>query len=62
MDGYAKVAGLMGHHNEIASFRCFGTLGFQNLLYLQAELIELENELQALALAEKSSNYPSSSL
>lgn len=62
MDGYAKVARLMGNHNEMASFRCFGALGFQNLLYLQAELMELESEHQALALADKSSTHPSRSL
>jgi hypothetical protein len=59
MDGYARVARFMGNHNEMAAFRGFQVLGFQNLLYQQAELIELETELQALALADKSSDHPS---
>jgi hypothetical protein len=62
MDGYTKVARLMGNHNEMAAFRGFQALNFQNLLYQQAELIELETELQALALADKSSDHPSRTL
>lgn len=52
----------MGNHNEMAMFRSFQTLGFQNLLYLQAELSELEQDLKSLALADKSSNHPCRSL
>jgi hypothetical protein len=52
----------MGNHNEMAAFRGFQALGFQNLLYQQAELIELETELQALALEDKSSDHPSRTL
>jgi hypothetical protein len=48
----------MGNHHEMAVFRGFQVLSFQNLLYQQAELIELEAELQALALADKSSDHP----
>src|SRR6266496_3111738 len=59
MDGYTRVARLMGNHHEMAVFRGFQVLSFQNLLYQQAELIELEAELQALALADKSSDHPS---
>jgi hypothetical protein len=59
MDGYTRVARFMGNHNEMAAFRGFQVLGFQNLLYQQAELIELETELRALALADKSSHHPS---
>ena len=62
MDGYTRVARLMGNHNEMAAFRGFQALSFQNLLYQQAELIELETELQALALADKSSDHPSRTL
>jgi hypothetical protein len=47
MDGYAKVALLMSRHNEYGIVRRFGELNFKNLLYLQAELVELEAQLQA---------------
>jgi hypothetical protein len=49
MDGYSKIAHLMGHHNELAIFRRFSVLNFQNLLYLQAKLTHLEAELEELA-------------
>ena len=58
MDGYAKVATFMGNHNEMTIFRGFQTLGFQNLLYLQAELVELEGDINGLALADKNSSHP----
>src|SRR2546430_9690958 len=49
MEGYSKVAELMGHHNEFGILRRFRTLNMQNLLYLQAELTYLESELKELA-------------
>ena len=55
MDGYAKVALLMSRHNEYGIVRQFGELNFKNLLYLQAELVELETQLRALADADKRS-------
>jgi hypothetical protein len=45
MEGYAKVAALMGTHPEFAMLRRFRTLNLQNLLYLQAEITHLEAEL-----------------
>jgi|SRR5450432_1275086 hypothetical protein len=48
MEGYAKIASLMSHHRELAIFRRFGTLNLQNLLYLQAELTHLEEDLEEL--------------
>jgi hypothetical protein len=48
MDGYAKIAHLMGRHTELGIFRRFGALNFQNLLYLQAKLTRLENDLKQL--------------
>lgn len=47
--GHAKVATLMSHHHEAAIFRKFSKLNYQNLLYLQAELIHLESNLKGLA-------------
>ena len=55
MEGYAKLASLMGAHPEVAIFRRFGALGVQNLLYLQAELVALEDELRQCSLANESS-------
>ena len=52
MDGYWKIADLMGSHTEFAIFRRFRSLNMQNLLYLQAEIIHLEEELVELALRD----------
>ncbi|KAK6079539.1 hypothetical protein SCUP234_05708 [Seiridium cupressi] len=49
MEGYAKLALLMGRHDEVAIFRRFQTLNMQNLLYMQAELAQLEDDLKKLA-------------
>ncbi|MCJ1398042.1 hypothetical protein MMC11_001239 [Xylographa trunciseda] len=46
MEGYAKLAALMGAYPEAAILRRFGALGMQNLLYLQAELVQLESEFR----------------
>ncbi|KAL8838166.1 MAG: hypothetical protein Q9176_005249 [Flavoplaca citrina] len=47
MEGYAKLASIMGAHPEVAILRRFGSLNVRNLLYLQAELIALEQNLRA---------------
>jgi hypothetical protein len=47
-EGYAKVAELMNAHPELAIFRQFRTLNLQMLLYQQAEITHLENELRVL--------------
>lgn len=49
MEGYAKIAQLMGRHDEFAMLRRFGALNMQNLLYMQAELTYLEEDLKNLA-------------
>ncbi len=49
MEGYPKIASLMGAHPEVAIFRRFGALNAQNLLYLQAELVALEKDLRTCA-------------
>lgn len=46
MEGYAKLAALMGAHPEVMFLRRFGALSAQNLLYLQAELVQLEYEFR----------------
>ena len=45
MTGYAKIATLMGAYPEVAIVRRFAALNMQNVLYLQAELINLEARL-----------------
>lgn len=46
MEGYAKLASLMGAHPDVVFLRRFGVLSAQNLLYLQAELVQLEHEFR----------------
>ena len=62
MDGYAKIARLMANHHEMAIFRGFEALAFQNLLYLQAELVYLQDEHQEVAKADKKSGHPTKSV
>ena len=47
MVGHQKLAELMAKHSEVAIFERFDFLNAINLLYLQAELVELEIELKA---------------
>lgn len=56
MEGYAKIAQLMGYSPELGILRRFGALNTQNLLYLQAELMHMEYDLQNLAEVDRSSN------
>lgn len=58
MKGYAKIAQLMGEHPEVAILRRFSTLSAQNLLYLQAELRDLELELSKYAKLDDASEHP----
>ena len=52
MDGYARLGDLMGTNGALAIFRRYGRLNIQNLLYLQAELNELEQELKEIAFED----------
>ena len=56
MEGYAKLASLMGAHPEVAILRRFGGLNAQNLLYLQAEIMALESQLNKDAAQDCASN------
>jgi hypothetical protein len=53
MEGYAKIAQLMSEHPEFALLRQFKSLNMQNLLYLQAEIFHLEEELRDIATHDK---------
>lgn len=47
--GYDHLASFMGFFPEAAIFRRFAVLNAKNILYLQAELLWLEKELEAVA-------------
>lgn len=49
MEGYAKIASRIAAHPELGIYRRFGALNAQNLLYLQAEIHGLEQELRIYA-------------
>lgn len=45
INGYAKVAELMARYDELGILRGFKSLNLQHLLYLQAEIIHLRDDL-----------------
>lgn len=49
MDQYAKVAHLMSKYEEFAILKRFEALSYQNLLYRQAEITYLHEDLEKLA-------------
>ena len=57
MKGYARLALLMGDYPEVAIFRRFSVLSAQNLLYLQAELRDLEVDLRRYAEEDDNSAH-----
>lgn len=50
--GYPQVANFMGEYPEMAMVRRFRGLNARNLLYLQAELVQIEKELLELEKAD----------
>ena len=46
VSGYPKLAGQIGIRPGLSIFRRFGSLNSENLLYLQAELVLLEQALE----------------
>jgi hypothetical protein len=50
--GYPQVANFMGEFPEMAMVRRFRGLNARNLLYLQAELVQIEKELLACERAD----------
>lgn len=50
--GYPKLAALMNLIPETCIFRRFGTLNSLNLLYLQAELTDIERKLQEAQIVD----------
>jgi hypothetical protein len=49
MAGYNEFANLIGSYPELTIYRKFATLTSKNLLYMQAELIYLENQLRVIS-------------
>ncbi|KAE8448777.1 hypothetical protein EG329_008779 [Mollisiaceae sp. DMI_Dod_QoI] len=58
MKGYAKLGWLMGTFPNTAVLRRFSALSAQNLLYLQAELTSLEEDLRKYAAEDDESSHP----
>lgn len=58
MDGYAKLATLMGAYPEVAIIRRFSALNAQSILYLQAELVYLESRLRRYEKEDRESKDP----
>jgi hypothetical protein len=56
--GYPRLARLMGTYPETAIFRRFGSLTMLNLMRLQAELLNIEYELEILQAQEDASSNP----
>ena len=54
--GYPKISNFMELIPEAAIFRRFGALNARRLLYLQAELLQLQSRLEAVELSDKQSN------
>jgi hypothetical protein len=54
MEGYARIADMMGQRSCFTIFRAFRALNIQKLLYLQAEILHLEEELQQLVRRDAS--------
>jgi hypothetical protein len=55
MDGYDKLAAFIGDSPEMSIYRRFSRLGAKNILYLQAELVNLEAELEEIIRDDKDS-------
>jgi hypothetical protein len=62
MEGYAKIAERMATLPSLAIFRQFQALRAQNLLYMQAELIELETRFRDQAGRDIQSQEPTEKL
>ncbi|KAI1342727.1 hypothetical protein F5Y15DRAFT_266404 [Xylariaceae sp. FL0016] len=56
MEGYDRIGKLMGRQDECAMYRRFRKLNAMNLLYLQAELTQLEHDLEELAERDKATD------
>lgn len=53
MDSYSGLAAFMANHPDIAIFRTFSKLNTKNLLYYQAEIALLEEELNRIEIEDR---------
>ena len=58
LDGYARLANIFGQYPETAIYNRFARLNAKNLLYMQAELIQIEYELDTVALEDSQDDDP----
>ena len=56
MAGYSRLAALMASNPELGLLKGFARLNLKNLLYLQSELIHLENELLGITVEDAKSS------
>lgn len=56
-EGYDRLGQLMGELPETTAFRRFGALSAEDLLYRQAELVELERSLREYQQEDKESGH-----
>ncbi|AEO69895.1 uncharacterized protein THITE_2056878 [Thermothielavioides terrestris NRRL 8126] len=57
-EGYDRLGRMMGMLPEMTAFRRFGALSAEDLLYRQAELVELERSLREYQQDDKGSGHP----
>ncbi|KAL8767083.1 MAG: hypothetical protein Q9209_006310 [Squamulea sp. 1 TL-2023] len=58
MADYNRLARVIANHGEISIFRRFDTSNLKSLLYMQAELVHLEVDLEKLEKADRLSTDP----
>jgi len=56
MEGYAKIASFMGQHPESALILRFSDINLQNILYLQAEIFGLREDLRRIEVQNNASS------
>jgi hypothetical protein len=55
MDGYDRLAAVIGRYGGMAIFKRFAMLNAKNLLYMQQELVHLDQQLKNLAFKDANS-------
>lgn len=60
-DGYPGLSHLMGHDEALGIFKRFSALNSRNLLYMQAELLDLELQLDAFTESDDKAQTDSGS-
>lgn len=58
MEGYPQLAVFQGAYSELAIYRSSSTLNARNLLYLRAEIVDLEDQLNRYTIEDFNSDEP----